>query len=185
MHICEIINGEIQPTQEALLIKPIRKLYNQDRSKSKQKFFDQLSVIYFMVDPRSSYNYILDENQRLETILTECGIENFKMTKDLKEAMEVYKKHCVTTAGLLLESTKIAIDKVRDFLKNVNLSAVDDKGKPLYTISSITTAIKQIPQLAKDVQDAERAVAKEIEEKGNVRGGDDSLSLMDKTGILL
>lgn len=57
----------------------------------------------------------------------------------------MYKKHCVTTSSELLEATKIAINKVREFLMNVDLTAVDDKGKPLYTISSITTAIKQIP----------------------------------------
>lgn len=132
-----------------------------------------------MVDPRSSYNYILDEDVRLKTIASECGIENFKITKDIQDAMDAYKKHCTTTSSLLLESTKVAIEKVRKFLKDIDLNAVDDKGKPLYTISSVTTAIKQIPQLAKDVQDAEKAVAKEIEEQGNARGGNEQLSLMD------
>ena len=53
------------------------------------------------------------------------------------------------------------------------------KGKPLYTINSVTTAIRQIPQLAKDVMDAEKAVAKEVQEQGTARGGNDSKSLMD------
>ena len=51
------------------------------------------------------------------------------------------------------------------------MNTLDDKGKPVYTINSITSAIKQIPQLAKDLVEAEKVVAKEIEEKGRARGG--------------
>lgn len=83
----------------------------------------------------------------------------------------MYKKHVITSSYLLLQDTRIAIDKVREFLRNVDLNATDDKGKPLYTINSITTAIKQIPALAKDLQEAERIISKEIEEEGRARGG--------------
>jgi hypothetical protein len=38
MHILEFINYEIKPTEEAFLIKPIRDLYNEDKSKNKEKF---------------------------------------------------------------------------------------------------------------------------------------------------
>lgn len=175
----------MQPTQEAFMIKPIRKLYNADRTVNKDKFMTAISIIYFYADPRSSYSYILDDDMRLKTVLEEEGLPaDFKLNKDMTEAIEAYKKHCITTSSLLLQDTKIAIDKVREFLRNIDLNMTDDKGKPIYTISSVTTAIKQIPQLAKDVLDAEKAVAKEIEEAGVARGGNDSKSLMDD-GILL
>jgi len=38
MQILEFDNFEVRPTQEALLIKPIRDLYNADRTKGKDKF---------------------------------------------------------------------------------------------------------------------------------------------------
>ena len=60
----------------------------------------------------------------------------------------------------------------------------DDKGKLIFTPQSITAAIKQIPQLSKELKDAEQAIAKEIEEQGRARGGNESKSLMDD-GILL
>jgi len=69
-------------------------------------------------------------------------------------------------------------------LETIDLNATDDKGKPLYTINSVTMAIKQIPQLAKDVMEAEKAVEKEIEAIGTARGGNESKSLMED-GILL
>lgn len=185
MHLLEYDNYEVKPTQEAFMIKPIRKLYNSDRSKQKDKFLQAISVIYFYADPRSSYSYILDDEERLKAIIEQEGLpKDYKIKGDVQKAIDCYKKHCITTSSLLLQDTKIAIDKVREFLRKIDLSDTDDKGKPLYTISSVTTAIKQIPQLAKDVLEAERAVAKEIEEQGRARGGNDSKSLMDD-GILL
>lgn len=184
MHVLEFKNYTVEPTQEAFLIKPIRKLYNSDKTKTKEKFMQQLSVIYFMADPRSSYNYILDETERLQSIVEQEGLpNNYKIDKDVMEAIEIYKKHCITTSYLLLQDTKIAIDKVRTFLRDVDLTALDDKGKPLYTINSITTTIKQIPQLAKDVLDAEKAIEKEIEETTKVRGNSE-LHIMED-GITL
>lgn len=180
MHIIEYNNYNIEPTQEAFLIKPIRDLYNADKSKTKEKFMQQMSIMYFLVDPRSSYTYITDEDERLKEILIQEGLPaDFKIDKKLQEAIEIYKKHITTTSQLLLEDTRFAIDKLRKFLREVDLQDVDDKGKPLYTVNSITQAIKQIPQLAKDIAEAERVVAKEIEEQGRARGGNENKSLLD------
>lgn len=184
MHLIEYNNYQIEPTQEAFLIKPIRDLYNADRSKSKDKFMTQMSIIYFLVDPRSSYNYIIDEKDRLAAIIEQEGLPaNFKIDKKLQSAIDIYKKHTITTSYLLLQDTKLAIDKVRQFLRDVDLTETDDKGKPLYTINSVTSAIKQIPQLAKDVIDAEKAITREIEEQGKLRGTANK-TLMDD-GILI
>ena len=180
MHILEYSNYQILPTQEALLIKPIRKLYNSDKTKNKDTFLQIMSVVYFYVDPRSSYNYITNDEDRLQAIIKQEGLpKNFTITKQIEEIIEEYKKHCITTSFLLLQDTKLAIDKVRQFLRDVDLNKVDDKGKPIYTIQSVTTAIKQIPQLAKDVLEAEKAISKEIEEQGRARGGNENLHVME------
>ena len=180
MHIIEYNNYTIEPTQEAFLIKPIRDLFNKDKSKTKEKFLQQMSVLYFYADPRSTYNYIVDDEERLQAIIEQEGLpKDFKITEDLDKALQEYKKHTITTSYLLLQDTKIAVDKVRQFLREVNLTAVDDKGKPLYTINSITQAIKQIPQLSKDLLEAEKIVSKEIEEQGRARGGNNKTLFED------
>lgn len=184
MHLIEYDNYEITPSNEALLIAPIRKLYNNDKTKDKHKFFQMMSILYFYADPRSSYSYITDDKERLKEIALQEGLSpDFKIDKPLQEAIDAYKKHVITTSYLLLQDTRIAIDKLREFLRTVDLNALDDKGKPLYTINSITQAIRQIPQLAKDILEAERVVSKEIEEQGRARGGGDK-TLMDD-GILI
>lgn len=180
MHILEYQNYEVVPTEEAFLIKPIRDLYNNDKSKTKEKFMQQMSILYFMVDPRSTYNYILSDEDRFQAILEQEGLpKDYKIDKKLQDAMEIYRKHTVTSSFLLLQDMKIAIEKVRQFLRDVDLTAVDDKGKPLYTINSVTAAIKQIPQLAKDVVEAEKTITKEIEEQGRARGGNQNKTLFE------
>lgn len=180
MHLIEYSNYEIKPTDECFLIKPFRDLFHADRTKNKDKFMQQLSVVYFLVDPRSSYNYILNEDERLKEIIAQEGLpKDFKIDGKLAEAIEIYKKHIITSSYLLLQDTKIAVNNVRTFLRNVDLTAVDDKGKPVYTIQSVTSAIKQIPQLAKDLVEAERMITKEIAEQGRARGGNDAKSLFD------
>ena len=107
------------------------------------------------------------------------GFQVPKFNKDDLECIELYKKITSTTSSLLLQDTKVAIEKVRQFLRNVDLTETDDRGKPLYTINAVTTAIKQIPQLAKDVTEAEKMVAKEIEEQGRARGGNENKKLFE------
>ena len=180
MHIINFDNFEITLTEEAFYIKPIRELFNADRTKGKEKFLQQMSIIYFLVDPRSSYSYITDAEERFNEIKIQEGLpKDFKIDKKLQEAIDIYKKHIITTSYLLLRDTKIAVERVRQFLRNIDLNAVDDKGKPMYTINSVTTAIKQIPQLAKDLADAEKMITKEIEEQGRARGGNERKKLFE------
>ena len=180
MHIINYNNYQIELAEEALLIKPIRDLFNADRTKNKEKFMTQMSVIYFLADPRSSYNYIVDEQERLQAIISQEGLpKDFKIDKKLEQAIQIYKEHTITSSYLLLQDTKIAIDKVREFLREIDLTETDDKGKPIYTINQVTSAIKQIPQLAKDVLEAEKVVSKEIEEQGRARGGNDAKKVFE------
>lgn len=183
MKLVRVENYQIQFEDELLLLKPFRQLYKSDKNRDKRGFMDFLTIVYYTYDPRSDYSYIVDESERLSEVCISNGIERPKFTQLQLECINLYKKLTTTISQELLRSTKVAIDKVRVFLENIDLTATDEKGKPIYTISSVTTAIKQIPQLAKDVMDAEKAIAKEIQEQGTARGGNDSKSLMDD-GIL-
>lgn len=181
MKLINFKNYQIEIADEALLVKPIRDLYNKDNSSNKEDFITQCSIIFFMADPRSSYNYIVDERERFEEIKKQEGLsKSYKITKDLQAAIDAYKKSVHTTSSLLLEDAKMAVDKVRKFLREVDLTLTDDKGKPVYTINTITSALKMIPQLAKDITETERLVTKELEEASRMRGGEKGKSLFEE-----
>ena len=157
-------------SEEAFVLKPFKEIWNRDKTKNKDKALQELGYIYFMSDPRSDYQYIIDEEERANAIKEGEGIDHkWKPDNKVIEAMKFYKTFKPVSA-LLLEDTRIAVDKLRQLLRNIDLTEVDDKGKPIYTLNTITATIKQIPSLVKDLDEAEKAIAKEIMESDKVRG---------------
>lgn len=157
-------------SEEAFALKVFRQIWNRDRSVNKDKAIMELGYIYFMVDPRSDYQYLVDKDERSKAIIEGEGLPNrWKPDKAITEAMEFYSRF-KPTAALLLEDTRYAVDKLRKLLREIDLNQLDDKGKPIYTLNSITATIKQVPSLAKDLDEAEKALASEMRSEGKMRG---------------
>lgn len=157
-------------SEEAFALKVFKHIWNRDRSVNKDKAIMELGYIYFMVDPRSDYQYLVDEDERSKAIIEGEGLPNgWKPDKVITEAMKFYSRF-KPTAALLLEDTRYAVDKLRKLLREIDLNQLDDKGKPIYTLNSITATIKQVPSLAKDLDEAEKALASEMRSEGKMRG---------------
>lgn len=171
MKLIYIENFELKVAPEALLIRPIRKLWNQDRSDKKEKFYQQMSYMFYLVDPRSTLSYILDVEERAKEIIKQEGLpKNFKPSPLLEEAMEIYKKHTITVSQKLLESSLIGANKVSDFLRDVNLSEEDGKGRPKYQVSTITAALKNVEGIVQSIQTLQIKVNQELIDSGKARG---------------
>lgn len=161
-------NLTIEP--ELLTLAPFKKIWTRDKSKDKSKALQELGYIYFMYDIRSDYQIYIDEEKRSREIKIGEGMpENWEPDDTVKEAASYFSKF-KPAAALLLEDTRVAVDKLRTLLRDINLNEVDDKGRPIYTLNTITSTIKQIPSLVKDLDEAERALAKEIAQSDKVRG---------------
>lgn len=180
MKLIKIENFQLKVADEALLIKPIRKLWNQDRSSSKEQFYKQMSYLYFMIDPRSTYSYILNEDERAKAIIEQEGLDkDFKPSSLLQEAMEIYKKHTITPSQELLNAALVAANTVSVFLKNPNiLNEEDDKGRPKYQISAITTALKNVEGIVTSLQNLQSKVENELTEQSKARGSQE-LTIFD------
>ena len=170
MRLISVENFELKVSDEALLIKPIRKLWNQDRSASKEQFYRQMSILYYVYSPASNYYYILDEQERLEEVLKQEGLPDFKPTADFKAAVEVYKEMSKTPEGLLLQSTYNFIDKSRKALDALDYEEIDEVKDKVKTMKDGMAIVGLIPKLMKDLAAARKAVEKELEEQSAVRG---------------
>lgn len=161
---------KITISEEALLLKPFKAIWKRDRSQNKEKALMELGFIYFFCDIRSDYQYIVDEESRMASIKEGEGMpEDWTPDSVVLEAMQFYNTFKPTSA-LLLEDTRFAVDKLRKLLREIDLTQTDDKGKPIYTLNTITATIKQVPSLVKDLDEAERSIAKEIAQSDKVRG---------------
>lgn len=168
---------------EALTLAPFKKIWNRDRTANKDRAISEMGYIYFMMDPRSDYQYLVDEEERSKAIIEGEGLSpSWKPDKAVQEAMEFYGKF-KPTAALLLEDTRYAVDKLRKLLRDINLEDKDDKGKPIYTLNTITAAIKQVPALARDLDEAEKALASEMRSQGKMRGQGEKTIMEDSLDI--
>ena len=163
-------NYEVEIEPEAIMLKPFKVLWNRDRRVGHSMAKQELAYIYFMGDPRSDYQYIVDEEIRSQEVIQGLGMpESWKPDKLVKQALEFYKTFKPMSAGLL-EDTRYAINNLREMLRSTDFDERDEKGKPVHTLASITSTIKQIPTLVKELDEAERALAKDIAQETRARG---------------
>lgn len=171
---------QLRVEPEALLLTPFKVIWDRDKSKNKAKAMQELGYIYFMGDPRSDYQYIIDEGKRTEEIKKGQGMpDKWKPDKVVLEALKFYNSFKPTSAALL-EDTRVAVDKLRQLLRDIDLEAEDDKGRPIYTLNTITATIKQIPALVKDLDTAEKTLAKDIIAEARARGSQSKAAFEDE-----
>ena len=138
----------------------------------------QISYMFFMVDPRSTYSYIIDLEERHKQIVLQEGLpENFQPSPELKEAMEIYEKHTITSSARLLESTRIAVDALSEELKQTKerLSERTDKGAAVTKVNDVLGALDKVLKFIPQLQDLERRVDAEIRENTRARGTENSM----------
>ena len=147
---------EVRVAPEALTLKPFKKLWDRDKSKSKDTALQELAFIYFYCDPRSDYQYIIDDEDRLEAVKEGEGLpKSWKPDKDVETAIKLYKSFD-TSAALLLKTANEAVEKVRTLL--TELEPDDTK-----SLKDYLTALKMIPEVATMLKDAEKAINDESE----------------------
>lgn len=163
MKLIEFDGQDFKVADEALLIRPVRELFQKDKSKKKEEFWRQISYLWFMCDPRSTYMYLTDEDARAKEIKIQEGLgEDWLPSPLLREAMDIYRKQTITTAAILLEGMRKGIDKLSAFLGDTTFSEK--------TVASMTSALRQIPELSKALVDAEKALAKDFDTDEKARG---------------
>lgn len=168
---------QLKVADEALLVRPIRRLWNMDRTKNKELFFKQMSVLFFVYSPASNYSYIIDEEERLREVLSQEGISDFHNTPEFKAAVDVYKKLTKTASSELLEDTRLVIENMRKALKSIDFDELEAKDIP-NAVKTVASVVGMMPKLVKDLSDAEKAVTKELEEQNSARGNQE-LTVME------
>lgn len=154
-------------SEEALCLKPFRAIWVRDKTEKKERAIMELGFIYFMEDPRSDYQYITDPEERAKAIKEGEGLkESWQPDGTVKEAQRLYASF-KTTSALLLEDTRNMIDGYRMKLRELTSNMTDLDVKEVKEVGAI---IKQIPAMIKDLDEAEKAIAKEIAQSDKVRG---------------
>lgn len=150
-----------------LTLKPFKAIWIRDKTEKKERAISEIAYTYFMEDPRSDYQYIIDRDERSKAIKEGEGLKStWQPDGTVKEAMKLYASF-KTTSALLLEDTRALVDGYRNKLRDLtsDMSELDVKD-----VKEVGAIIKQVPSMVKDLDEAERALAKEIAQSDKVRG---------------
>ena len=150
-------NYEVTVSPEALKLGPFRKIWDRDRSKDKQTAQMELAYVYFFADPRSDYQYIVDNDDRSKAIAKGEGLpDKWKPDKVLNKAVEFYSTFLPESA-LLLQDTRLVISKLRETLRSTEINNMDD-------IKAISNILKVLPELIEKLNKIEKMVFEQIHE---------------------
>lgn len=152
-------------------LKVFKKLDVRDRTVGKSQLEKELSFIYFVYDPRSDLQFIVDEQERIERVKELIGFDSkFKIDSDLQKAIDVYQLMTNTTSSDLVNEIRIEIEKIKKYLRE---SEINDE-----TFVKRTDIIIKMMSLSDKLSDLERKVVREVEEISNARG-DRATTILD------
>lgn len=163
---------------EALALAPFKKIWNRDRTLNKDRAISEISYVYFMIDPRSDYQYLVDKEERSKAVIEGEGLPaNWKPDKLIEEAMTFYDS-MKPSAALLLEDTRLMVDKYRRKLRGMDFDELEVKD-----LKDMGALIKGIPDLVKALDEAEKAVSAEMKNSGRMRGQGEKTIMEDSLDV--
>ncbi len=173
MKILELNNDRVSISAEALGLLFFKDLWSRDKSKNKEKAYNDIAYVFYYSDFNSPlYQYPPDERDKMirEYIVTD---KSFKVDELVQKAIKGYEAINTTPSMRMLESVQIAISKMENYFKNVNYEEVD--------IDKVGKFIERLPKLIESVNQASEICRKESITSTKVRGNA-SVGLFENNG---
>jgi hypothetical protein len=172
MRLLEMGGTDIIVPGELLMVKEFKDLWKEDKSKNKEKVKAQLAYIYFFCDWESPYAKHL-ELERQEKIISDLELKkDLVTTAKVKAAIDKYEELMMTTSMLLLKDAEVAVQKLRLYFREVDLTERDDRtGKPIFTAKDLTMNLKSVGDVIKGLKKLKEEVKKEQMDNSSIKGG--------------
>lgn len=167
----DIVKNEIQLTPEVLAVPALYKLWERDKSRNKITAKKELTYVVFLCDFKSPYKDIPYE-EKDKIIRSDIFGKRSSWEPDVlvKEALDKYKQLQKTRHMRLLESTFKTEEEITKYFNNIDMTKLDDFGKPIYTMDSIIKNMEKVGSVIKSLTTLEKQVQSEILEL-SARGG--------------
>lgn len=170
MSIFAFKDGKVAIEPLNLTIPEFKEIYDRDSSKDKTIAYIELCYVYHMSDFKSPYNNYDDKDK--DHKIRYDYIKDPKWQPDIliTTAIAKYKEINETPSLKLLKDCKIAIEKVRHYLSNVDMEELDSRGNKVNKITDLTKAMSDIPKIVEALDKTEERVKKEELNNTKVRG---------------
>lgn len=174
MKIFDVVNGKLNISEEAYLLRPFKKLWERDKTKDHELALAELGYIYFMEDFRSDFADILDEEQRSEEITIGLDFpKKWKPDESVQKAREFYAKWTETYSLKFVKDAKLALEQIRIYFRSVDIEEMDKMGKPKFDIIKLARTIEMSDGMLENLNKLEERVRRDLQAKSTARGAKD------------
>lgn len=169
MKIFDIVGGEVVIDPTRLLIPEFKRLWEKDKSKSKNKAMKELSYIVFKFDlsvdnPYRGYS----EYERDEVLKRDIFNNlNWHPDKDVLAAIAKFQELMETTNVRVLLAAKQAAEELAKWFRGVKASDAE------FSVAELSRSLKEVGSIIKSLAQLEDMVKKEQLDKTITRGGSD------------
>lgn len=156
MDLLTISDKKVIPSAYTLTIKEFKNLKSSD-----------LAAIYYFTDHRSPYAVYPTEDRKSKLI---HDLE-VKWSSKIDAGVDKYKELTETSAIKLLKSAKSSIEKLERYFQDIDLTLMDDNGKPIYAAKDLVANLTKMGDVVEGLTKLEEVVKKDQQTAAVNRGG--------------
>lgn len=179
MNLFQLIEYNLHISEEAYNLQPFKKLLDNDKSKDKEIAIKELSLVFFIADIKSDYNYILNLKDKQEEIIKDLNFpKGWKFNKDLQIAIDFYKERSKTVSSTILENSLFIANTLSNKMRKI-VEGDEDSLLSIKDIESISSGLSKMPGIVTSLQKLEQTVIKEQSEKSSNVGSQEKALFED------
>lgn len=170
MKLFDIVNGVVVLNPNSLIIPEFKKIWDRDKSKTKETATKEISFIVFLCDFNSPYNSFREEDR--ERIVKQDFLKDENWTPDtlIEEGVKKYKLFQETPLLRMLRSAMNVVNKTADYFDSVDYNAVDERGRQKFTVELVLAAMAKMGAAVNQLRTLEREVQREQLEASTAKG---------------
>ncbi len=174
MKLFEMKDYNLQIDEAVWGLLPFKTILKRDKNRNKETAFKEMLFIYYYADIRSDYVYLTDDKERTKEIIEDIGLPtDWKIDKVIEDALRFYVSRSISPIGKLYKSSLKAADDISKYLESTDVLLAErtDKGSVVTPLSTITSSLKAVPGIMKDLKAAYKEVlAEQKEMEGRTKG---------------
>ncbi len=176
MKVFEIVNNYPIITAECLMIPEFKNIWDRDKNKNKENAKNEIAYVWFILDFKSPY-LAYSESEREKTLIKDLFKKDKYKPDDLVlAAMNKYQELMETPVTRMLRSSLNVVNKLSDFLDNVDLNERTKNGSVVFKANEIKNTVSDLDKVATSIKSLmEKAYSEEEsfeKNRGGVTGGE-------------
>jgi hypothetical protein len=166
MDLFEVREGKAMPSVHALLIRPFKTIWEEDKTATKEEAIKAFTFIELGCSPKKSNPYSgYEEEQRHRELKKDIyGDETYRLPGLVVDGIMKYEEfleHSSPSYPLLKDALAASV-KFREQLGNIDLKERTNSGTAVYKPKDISGAFKDIPDMAKTLETLRERVNQEL-----------------------